>query len=137
MNKFYVDEEKMCGTPTQLKNYIKKEVKYQMTHLEDIGIEMVSFNLKMSAEILDIINENSDKKLLTLLYNPMGSWFLKEETERVCSECGKAMKKGYVIEDGMEYYCSNKCLHANISQKNYLELYDDGNGNSYWTEWED
>ena len=27
-------------------------------------------------------------------------------------------------------------LHKNITEEEYLKLYDNGNGDSYWTEWE-
>lgn len=53
---------------------------------------------------------------------------------RICSECGHLMDNGYVIEDD-EYYCSDECLHKNLTEEEYLKLYDDGNGNSYWTQW--
>lgn len=54
---------------------------------------------------------------------------------RICSECGHLMDNGYVIESGLEYYCSDECLHKNISEEEYLKLYDNGNGDTYWTEW--
>lgn len=54
---------------------------------------------------------------------------------RECSECGHLMGNGYVIESGLEYYCSDECLHKNISEEEYLKLYDNGNGDTYWTEW--
>ena len=56
---------------------------------------------------------------------------------RVCSECGKPMYEGYCIEDGAEYYCSDYCLHQNLSEHQYQKLYDEGRGNSYWTSWLD
>lgn len=62
---------------------------------------------------------------------------LELEHIRVCSECGKPMYEGYCIEDGAEYYCSEECLHKHLSEEEYNELYDDGNGNSYWTSWLD
>ncbi len=46
------------------------------------------------------------------------------------------VNEGYVVGNGEEYYCSDKCLHKNISQKEWGKLYTDG-GNNYWTEWED
>jgi hypothetical protein len=55
---------------------------------------------------------------------------------RKCSECGKGMNEGYCIEQGTDYYCSDECLNKHISPKDWDELYDDGNGDSYWTEWE-
>lgn len=57
--------------------------------------------------------------------------------ERSCSHCGKEMSEGYCINGGEEYYCSEECLHTKMTQEEYLELYDDGNGDSYWTTWED
>lgn len=54
---------------------------------------------------------------------------------RKCSECKKVMIDGYVIEGGMAYYCSESCLHKNMTQEEFLVLYDDGEGDSYWTEW--
>lgn len=56
---------------------------------------------------------------------------------RRCDCCGKAMQSGYVIENGSAYYCKKECLHTVMTEEEFLELYDDGNGDSYWTEWED
>jgi hypothetical protein len=52
-----------------------------------------------------------------------------------CSNCNKLMNEGYVINGGQEYYCSNKCLNIHITKKKWLEMYDNGNRDSYWTEW--
>lgn len=57
--------------------------------------------------------------------------------ERVCTECGKKMNRGYCIDGGMEYFCSDECLHKHYTDEEYLEMYDDGNGDSYWTEWDE
>lgn len=59
------------------------------------------------------------------------------EHSRCCSECGKPMYEGFCIENGAEYYCSEECLHKNISEEEYAKLYDDGRGDSYWTSWLD
>lgn len=50
-----------------------------------------------------------------------------------CTECNKPMNEGYCIEDGLEYYCSDECLHKHYSDEEYAEMYDEGN--VYWTEW--
>jgi hypothetical protein len=47
------------------------------------------------------------------------------------------MNEGYVIENGESYYCSIQCLNQDISDKEYYDLFDDGNGETYWTQWED
>ena len=79
------------------------------------------YNIKM---MVDYMVENYDK----------------EDTNnyvyvRHCDECGKEMWEGFCIDGGLEYYCSEECLHKNISEEEFEELYDDGNGDSYWTEW--
>lgn len=56
---------------------------------------------------------------------------------RTCDECGSEMVEGYCISGGEEYYCSDECLHKNYTQQQYLDLYDEGYGDSYYTEWED
>jgi len=54
-----------------------------------------------------------------------------------CTACGAGMNEGYVINGGEEYYCSDECLHKHITPAEFDELYDDGDGDSYWTEWEE
>ena len=63
--------------------------------------------------------------------------FNKGDFMRTCSECGKKMVQGYCIDNGMEYYCSDECLHKHYTEEEYLEMYDDGNGDTYWTEWDE
>ena len=62
---------------------------------------------------------------------------------RKCSECGKGMNEGYVIE-ARETYCSDPCLHKHVTPEEFLELYigddDEGEGGgteTYYTEWEE
>jgi hypothetical protein len=54
---------------------------------------------------------------------------------RICTECGCEMEEGYCIEGGMEYYCSDECLEKNMTREEFEELYDGGEGDSYWTQW--
>lgn len=55
---------------------------------------------------------------------------------RRCNVCNALMLEGYCIDGGAEYYCSDTCLHSAMTQAEYLELYADGDGDSYWTQWE-
>ena len=59
------------------------------------------------------------------------------EDTRICSHCGKPITKGYCIYGGTEYYCSDECLHEHYTDEEYLEMYNGGDGDSYWTEWDD
>lgn len=54
--------------------------------------------------------------------------------KRQCTECWKKMTEWFVIEWGMHYFCSDECLHKNISQEEYADLYNDWEWDSYWTE---
>jgi hypothetical protein len=56
---------------------------------------------------------------------------------RTCDECGKGMNEGYCIDSGCEYYCSDACLHKHYSPKEWEEAYADGDGDSYWTTWDE
>ena len=54
---------------------------------------------------------------------------------RTCDICHVKMTSGYVIDDGLEYYCSDDCLHSAYSEEEYDELCQDDC--AYWTEWDD
>lgn len=61
---------------------------------------------------------------------------LQDNEIRVCDECKKIMVKGYLIEAGMRgYYCSDNCLYSNITKEEFIELYNDGQGETFYTEW--
>lgn len=60
-----------------------------------------------------------------------------EMEERCCSHCHQPMDSGYVIENGEAYYCSMEHLLEHMTYEEYLELHDDGEGDSYWTQWEE
>jgi hypothetical protein len=47
------------------------------------------------------------------------------------------MNEGYVVDGGAEYYCDDPCLHQSMTAELYEELHADGEGDTYWTEWED
>jgi hypothetical protein len=55
---------------------------------------------------------------------------------RTCDKCGAGMNEGYYIECG-EYYCSDVCLYKEITPKEWDELYNDGDGDSCWTTWDE
>lgn len=56
---------------------------------------------------------------------------------RKCDCCGAGMNEGYLINDGCAYFCSKECLNTEYSEADWKEMYDDGNGSSCYTSWED
>ena len=67
----------------------------------------------------------------------MLSEYFDFEYVRICSHCGKPMGWGYCLEGGCEYYCSSECLHHHFSDEEWENLYNHGNGDSYYTAWID
>lgn len=55
--------------------------------------------------------------------------------DRVCDICKKPIKCGYVIHDGLEYYCSDECLATKYTDKEYDNMYD--SDEAYWTDFFD
>lgn len=62
---------------------------------------------------------------------------MAETYARRCDACGNGMNDGYVVDGGAEHYCSKECLNSEYTDKEWDELYDNGNGDSYYTAWED
>jgi len=60
-----------------------------------------------------------------------------DKDERLCSNCEKPMKEGFYFESDGTHYCGEDCLKKVISWEEYLKIYDNGNGDAYWTNWED
>ena len=53
---------------------------------------------------------------------------------RICEECEKPMIEGYLV-DGCSTYCSDECLHKHYSEEEFNALYNEGDGDTYWTTW--
>lgn len=56
------------------------------------------------------------------------------EEYRICTCCGRVMYEGYCIGDGLEYYCTEECLHKHYTEEEYNEMYK--NDTAYWTQWD-
>lgn len=83
-------------------------------------------DLVESANLL--LSDEGKKKLVELLE--------EENIEvRICTHCHSIMTEGYCIESGEAYYCSSECLESEMSREDYEQLYNDGDGDSYWTQW--
>ena len=63
----------------------------------------------------------------------------KNKFARQCDKCKSGMNNGYVINDGEQYYCSEKCLYQVYTPLEWEQMSsDDANMHSmesYWTEW--
>lgn len=61
-----------------------------------------------------------------------------DKGERTCDACGAVMKYyGFVVENGYSHYCCEECLHKHYTEAEWVDMYDDGYGDSHWAEWYD
>lgn len=58
-------------------------------------------------------------------------------SKRVCNACHEEMVVGYVIDQGIKYFCSIPCRRTYMTDEEYADQHDAGDGDSYWTVWED
>ena len=68
-----------------------------------------------------------------------------EHAARICDNCGNGMMNGYCFASGHQYACSDECLtslpaydnkkNGNWTMKEWCKHYEEGDGNSYWTDW--
>tara|TARA_R110000868_G_scaffold103241_2_gene284373 strand:- start:9261 stop:9551 length:291 start_codon:yes stop_codon:yes gene_type:complete len=56
---------------------------------------------------------------------------------RQCDECKQGMNEGYVICNGEQYYCTDECLHKHFTHEQWYELHENGDGESYYSAWEE
>lgn len=81
MNNLIIEEEYIKGQPLQIESYLKIEMANQILKMGANDYENVVDNMRMTADLFEIIEENINKDIIILKYNPMGSWFLSEEEE--------------------------------------------------------
>lgn len=56
---------------------------------------------------------------------------------RKCDVCNSYMIEGYCIEEGTSYYCTDGCMLTEMTIEEFNKLYADGEGDSYFTTWEE
>ena len=75
----YISEELIKGKPTKLIEEMSKEITTQISSINDNNYENVCDNMKLIAEILEILFEHIEDEYVELKYNPMGSWYFAED----------------------------------------------------------
>ena len=121
-------------------------------------MQTFTFELLRTYSTLFEIEANSQQEAIKKFYDLGDSIYTEEMAQmhilseevrgdkyaRLCSNCGKPMNEGYVVDGGTDYYCSDNCLHAEILPEEWERLTNEedtllgsGSDNNYWTEWED
>jgi hypothetical protein len=53
-----------------------------------------------------------------------------------CNVCNTGMREGYVVDGGLEYYCSKVCLNTIMTDEQWTAITENSEYN-YYTTWED
>ena len=114
--------------------------------IERYGLYRRNENLQCASNIReyhdDLLKTNLNTngyKIVTPIYRRIYQKYestkekVNNDDTRTCTNCGKVMNSGYVINDGEEYFCSDDCLYGYYSDQEYQELCE--NDLAYWTEW--
>ena len=79
MKNLIINEEMIQGQPLAIENYLKVEIANQILKMGGNDYENTCDNMRKTAELFEIIEENINKDFITLKYNPMGSWYLQDD----------------------------------------------------------
>lgn len=110
------------------------------TRLYEISFEEAVTDFKCNA-IIDYLL-NNDLKVNTVMVSVFEE-LLYDCNVKKCDVCNSLMISGYCIEGGFGYRCSDECLCSNecnletdIPKDEFEGLFDNGYGDSYYTDWE-
>lgn len=101
--------------------------KYNLESMRKL-INSKNNNLVEVINRLNTIKKDGEEEEIVLVLEEFGY------ESRVCSICNKIILEGYCIEDGYQYACSDECLSKIMPIEQFNNLYNDGNGDSYYTE---
>ena len=98
--------------------------------LKDI-IKINDGNLNKIIELINLLMNKDEVKDILDLFEELNI------EVRSCSVCNKLMLKGYCIEDGYDYACSDDCLKELFTSEEIKGLDSDGDGefDVFYTEW--
>lgn len=104
-----------------------------MLNLGKEGLKKIIKNnngdLNRVTEFINISKETEENEIILELFEELNI------EVRICSVCGKITLKGYCIEDGYEYACSDECLNKLLSAEQLEKSDSDWKLDIYYTEW--
>lgn len=78
MTNLIINDEIIQGQPLAIEKHIKMELANQILQMSGNDYENVTNNMRMVADIFEILEEHINDNFITLKYNPMGSWYLEQ-----------------------------------------------------------
>lgn len=80
----YISEELIKGKPSEILEIVKKEMTTQIVYMSSDDYEDTCCNMRLMADLFEILFEHIEDEYVELKYNPMGSWyFVEDEREEI------------------------------------------------------
>lgn len=80
----YISEELIKGNPSEILEIVKKEMTTQIVYMSSDDYEDTCCNMRLMADLFEILFEHIEDEYVELKYNPMGSWyFVEDEREEI------------------------------------------------------
>ena len=79
MNNLFIDNETMQGEPYLIESHLQRELAYQILKMSGNDYENVCNNMRIYADVFELLEEHINDDFITLKYNPMGTWYIESE----------------------------------------------------------
>lgn len=73
-----IDEEILQGKPLLIEKKLKMEIVNQILNM-GADYENICENMRITADVFELLEEHINDDFITLKYNPMGSWYIEED----------------------------------------------------------
>lgn len=83
MNNMYISDEVISGKPSQLEQYFKEEIANQILKMSGKDFENVINNMRLVADVFELLEDYINEDFIVLKYNPMGAWFVEEDEDEI------------------------------------------------------
>ena len=81
--KTIINDEIMCGEPLYIEAELKREIIAEIQGIVGNNYENVCNNMRLIADIFEILENNINEDFILLKYNPMGTWYKEEDIEEI------------------------------------------------------
>jgi len=107
---------------------------------------MNQYEKKIRTQVNEIMQDITEDTSLSVIRDALEFYFSKQKYARKCLVCGALINKGYVLNGGNKYFCSDSCAKKELSEdtfNQYIKEYEQEEANGgdnddfYFTEWED
>lgn len=79
MNNVFISEELISGNPLMIEETLQRKIANQILKMSAKDYENVCNNMRVFADVFELLEEHINDEFITLKYNPMGNWYIEED----------------------------------------------------------